>query len=393
MEEIRKKFPFFQYNKDIVYLDNANTSQIYGPCLSQINKIYCETNYNIGRSGYEGARKAQTLKEDSQKIFADFIGALPEQIIFTTGATEGLNLIAYSLCKKAIEQNRKLTILTTELEHASALMPWMAFGQNNIQLHYLKLQDDFSLPDADEIKATIEKIKPDILLLSSMTNTTGEYRNIKEIGEIAQTHNVLFIVDHAQGAAHLQIDVRECHIDYLAFSTHKMYGPKGVGILYAKNPDTIVPIKYGGGMNKFYEYDGNYELADGLSRMYAGTENVPNIRAAAECVNFLKSQWTSISSKEIYLGLFAYQLLSKLPGVTIYSKNTSPIILFKIEGYESSDIMDFLSEKNIYIRAGNHCAKLTKSLFGLSTCRVSIGIYNTEDDIYKLYSSLKEMLK
>ena len=170
-----------------------------------------------------------------------------------------------------------------------------------------------------------------------------------------------------------------------------MYGPKGIGILYAKIPNFIRPMKVGGGMNKYFTPEGEFEFLDSNDKMYAGTENVPGAFAGTDAALTLGQSWDIIQMQDLYLGLFAHRLLSKLPKIKIYSNPQSPILLFNIDGFEALDVMDYLDKKNIFIRAGNHCSKLTKDLFGLSTCRVSLGIYNSEEDLMKLYKALKEM--
>ena len=144
-------------------------------------------------------------------------------------------------------------------------------------------------------------------------------------------------------------------------------------------------------MNKYFLPEGEYEFLDNNDKMYAGTENVPGAFAGTDAALTLSQSWDIIQMQDLYLGLFAHRLLSKLPKIKIYSNPQSPILLFNIDGFEALDVMNYLDKKNIFIRAGNHCSKLTKDLFGLSTCRVSLGIYNSEEDLMKLYKALKEM--
>lgn len=388
MKDMRELFPFFEHNKNITYLDNANTTQILGSCLSSYIKYYYNFNYNIGRASYTGARMAQQIKDWALASAGKFLGTEASNIIFTSGATEGLNLVAYSICNTLKQEHKRATLLTTELEHASAILPWMAFGKNVIDIQFIKMTDDYCLT-VDNLKAAISKYKPDILLLASMTNTTSEVRPLKEIGKVAKEHDIIFVVDHAQGAAHVPISVDEYNIDYLSCSLHKMYGPKGLGILYARHPETLRPMRLGGGMNQWFEKDGTFEIQEGNERFAAGTEDVPVYCAAMEAIDFVMSNWEQIKIHDVYLGTFAYGLLSRVPGVEIYSKKGSPIVLFNVKDKEALDVMEQLDNDNIYIRAGNHCSKLTKDLFGLSTCRVSLGIYNTEEDLMRLYKALK----
>lgn len=389
LSNFRKDFPFFLKNEDITYLDSANTSQIHKNSLLAINNYYQNYNYNISRGGYTGAQIIQKVKEQCQNEVGLFLNAKPEQIIFTSGATEGLNLIAKSFKYWYSKEKRKLKILTTKLEHASCIMPWLNLDNDNTELCFLKLNDNFTF-SIDNLKKEISNNKPDIVLISSMTNTTGEIRPLKEIGQICNENNIVFIVDHAQGAAHVKIDVQEMKIDFLAFSLHKMYGPKGLGILFAKNPYFLIPFKLGGGMNKWFN-ENSYEVQDTLDRFYAGTENLSAICSSLETFKFFNNNWHNIKETDIYIGTYTYRLLSRLKNIQIYSIPNSTILLFNIKDNEALDIMEYLNSKKIYIRAGNHCSKLTKDLFGLSTCRISLGIYNNEEDVNNIYLALKDI--
>lgn len=390
MNDMRQYFPYFEHNKDITYLDNANTTQILGACLSSYIKYYYDYNYNIGRASYTGARNSQTMKDWALEVAAYFFCTKPENIIFTSGATEGLNMIAASFTRLSKKLKRPLVLLTTELEHASAMLPWMAFHKNII-IKYIPLTEDYRFT-MDNFKKAINNTNPDIVLVSSMTNTTGEIRPLKEIGEITKEKGVVFVVDHAQGGAHVPINVEDYNIDFLSCSLHKMYGPKSIGILYAKRPNFLQPIRFGGGMNKWFTKDKQFEIQDTNEKFHAGTENVPEDFASIQALTFIAKNWQEIKNHDIYLGTYLYKLLSRLPKIKIYSIPNSSICLFNIDGFEALDVMNYLDKKNIYIRAGNHCSKLTGDLFGLATCRVSLGIYNTEEDLIKLYKALKEMI-
>lgn len=392
MDEYKQLFPYFEFSGDITYLDNANTSQILGSCLSSYVKFHYNYNYNVSRATYSGARQTQQLLEWAHQAAGIFLNAPAENIIFTTGATEGLNLIARSFCSmfRYANAKKKPVLLTTQLEHASAILPWMTFGKDLVEIKYIKLDEQYRLT-MENLKAALEEHRPDVLLLASMTNTTGEFRPLKEMGTLAKQYGVTFVVDHAQGAAHAAVDVEEMNIDFLALSAHKMYGPKGVGILYARRPEFLQPIKVGGGMNKWFDTNGEFEFQDTTEKLIAGTQNIPGIYSIIEPIEFLIKNWQNIYNHDLYLGMYAHKLLSKLPKIKLYSNPSSSIILFNVDGYEALDVMNYLDKKNIFIRAGNHCSKLTGDLFGLSTCRASIGIYNTEEDITKLYKALKDM--
>lgn len=388
----RKLFPYFENNNEITYLDNANTSQILGASLSDYVSYHYDNNYNLGRGQYKGAETAQSLFDWAKVAASSFIGGKPEGVIFTSGATSGLNLVAQSVCQDFYksDKTKKRVILTTELEHSSALLPWMAFGRNMIEFRFIKLTDDYELT-MENLKTALDEHRPDVLLLSSMTNTTGETRKLKEISEEIKNRELIFIVDHAQGAAHVEVNMEKLNIDYLVFSLHKMYGPKGVGVLYAKDPKTLSPMTFGGGMNKYFTKEGKFALEDDEKLLYAGTQNLSSIYASISVFEFFIQNWEEIQKRKQYLASYAHKLFEKIPNIKVYSKSFSPIVLFNLKNYDAVEISEALDKKNIYIRVGNHCAKLTKDLFGLSTCRMSLGIYNTEEEIIKTYRALKEI--
>lgn len=382
MNDYRALFPYFGNNPFTTYLDSANTSQILGETLEALNAFYLFHNYNAGRAGYAGARFVDELKAQATKKAAEFIGATEEQVVFTTGATESLNMIAYSLCDWLETYDLYYTLITTELEHASALLPWMMSPR--ITIEYAKLNNDYTL-DMEALRTQVKNNPlPCIVLVASMTNTTGEIRPLKEIGELCAETGSIFVVDHAQGAAHFPVNVEDCHIDFMGFSLHKMYGPKGVGVLFAKHLPIIETFKYGGGMNESYNKAG--KIIPSKDRLYAGTIDMPGIYASIHSFDFLMDNWAKVQKIEKYLSIYAFKLLSRIDGINILSKPESPILLFKIENIEALDIMYELSERDICIRAGNHCSKLTP--FGLSTCRVSLGAYNTPQEIENLYHAL-----
>lgn len=385
MNDYRALFPYFGNNPFTTYLDSANTSQVLGETLDSLDAFYRIHNYNVGRATYAGARYVEELKQVATEKAASFLGAAPEQIIFTSGATEGLNMVAQSFNDWLNVEGKYANVLTTKLEHASLLLPWLVASRVN--LCYAELNDDYTF-SMTKFKKAIEEYKPAVVLLSSMTNTTGEIRPLKEIGELCSRKGIVLVIDHAQGAAHFSINVQDLKIDFLAFSFHKMYGTKGVGVLFAKNAGFLECSRLGGGMNQYYD-ESTIEPMPSNDRFYAGTINMPGIYANIHSIDFLMDNWANIQKIEKYLAIYARELLSRVPGINILSVPESPILLFKIENIEAIDIANELAERDICIRAGNHCAKLTP--FGLSTCRVSLGVYNTPEELEGLYQALMEV--
>ena len=244
------------------------------------------------------------------------------------------------------------------------------------------------------MKYTVITDKTKVVSIAHITNVIGDIRDIKEISKVCHKNNILLVVDAAQSIAHTKIDVQDMDIDFMAFSGHKAYGPTGIGVLYGKFNllKELTPLEYGGGMNAIFNKDGYVELKDLPDKLEAGTPNIEGVLGLTESIKYIdKIGIDKIKEYESNLRKYLIDRLSELDFIKIYNKaNEAAIVTFNLEGVFSQDAAIYLDKYNICVRAGNHCAKMTKDVFNVAnTVRVSLSFYNTKEEIDLLINVLK----
>ena len=376
----------------MVYFDNGATTLKPDVVRDKIVSYYDKYTSSIHRGDYKNSLKVSDMYEDARGIIANFINAKhPSEIVFTSGTTQSLNDIVFGYFRHKLQSGDE--VLITETEHASNVLPWfMLAKESGIIIKYIPLNENNELT-IDNLEKMITK-KTRVVSIAHITNVIGDIRDIKEIAKVCHEHNMLLVVDAAQSIAHTRIDVQDMDIDFMAFSGHKMYGPTGIGVLYGKFNllRDLVPINYGGGMNAIFNKDGYVELKDLPDKLEAGTPNIEGVLGLAEAVKYIsKIGINEISKYEHELRKYLIDRLSKLDFIKIYNKdNEAAIITFNIDGVFSQDTAIYLDKYNICVRAGNHCAKLTKDVFNVAnTVRVSLSFYNTKEEIDLLINVLK----
>ena len=385
----REDFPMLK--KDYIYFDNGATTFKPKCVIDEITKYYEEYSVNSHRGDYDLSQKVDELYENTRKKVQKFINANQDkEIIFTKGTTESMNMIVFGFMKNYLKRDDE--VLITKTEHASNVLPWFTLEKElGIKVKYIPLENyEVTL---DNVKKSIND-KTKVISIAWVTNTIGDRRPIKEITEIAHQNNILMVVDGAQGVPHLKTDVIDLDIDFLAFSAHKMLGPTGVGVLYGKFKylDQMLPINYGGGMNSFFESDKSLLYKELPLRLEAGTMNISGILGFGKAIDYLeKIGMDNISKYEHELKEYLVEKLLKIDNVTIYNKNTSSgIVLFNINDIFSEDTSMYLNHYHICVRAGNHCAKMVKDEIGIkNTCRISLYLYNTKEEIDKFIEVMK----
>ena len=385
----REDFPMLK--KNIIYFDNGATTFKPKCVIDEVSNYYENLSVNSHRGDYDLSRKVDELYEDTRDLVRDFINAKKkEEIIFTKGTTESMNMIVFGFMKNYLKPGDE--VLITKTEHASNVLPWFTLEKElGIIVKYIPL---------DNLEVTLDKVRESInsntkvISLAWVTNTIGDVRPIKEITKLAHENNILVVCDGAQGVPHLKTDVLDLDIDFLAFSAHKMLGPTGVGVLYGKYEylNQMLPINYGGGMNSIFESDKTLEYKELPLRLEAGTMNISGIlgfRRAIEYINNIGI--TNITNYEHELKKYLVSELEKIDNITIYNKNTnSGVVLFNIDNIFSEDTSHFLNHYGICVRAGNHCAKMVKDEIGIkNTCRISLYFYNTKEEIDKFIEVMK----
>ncbi|MBQ8902581.1 MAG: cysteine desulfurase [Bacilli bacterium] len=387
----REDFPMLK--KDIIYLDNGATSLKPQSVIDKVVDYYENYSANAHRGDYDISFKVDLEYENVRDLVKDFIGAkMKEEIVFTSGTTDSINLIVNGFFLNNLERGDE--ILLTKMEHASNIMPWFRVaGETGATIKYIPL-DDNNFVTLDNIKKSITP-NTKVISLAEITNVVGDIRPIKEICEFAHERDIFVVVDGAQSIPHKKINVTDTDVDFLAFSAHKMLGPTGVGVLYAKYElmQNIEPINLGGGMNESFDTPEKMVLKDVPTRLEAGTPNIAGVIGFGEAIKYLnKIGMDNIEKYEKNLREYLIEKLVSVPHIDILNlESDSGIVAFNVEGIFSEDVAYYLNKYGICVRAGNHCAKLTKDVLGVAnSLRVSLYFYNTESEIDSLVDLLKD---
>ena len=387
-------FPMLK--KDIIYLDNGATTLKPQCVIDKMRDYYENYSANAHRGDYDISYKVDQEYENARELVRKFINAkYKEEIIFTSGATQSLNMIAFGFFGKFLEAGDE--VLITQSEHASNVIPWFILEKKlGIVVRYIPLDDDHYVTIENVRDAITPRTK--VISLACITNVLGDERPIKEICDLAHQNNIFVVMDAAQSVPHRKTDVEELDVDFLAFSGHKMCGPTGVGVLYGKKEllEEMDPQNYGGGMNESFDNADEIYLKELPTRLEAGTPNIAGVIGLGEAIQYLESiGMERISEYEKNLRKYAIDKLIEIPYIDILNlESDSGIISFNVDGVFSQDVAYYLNKYNLCVRAGNHCAKNLKKEVGVSnSLRVSLYFYNTESDIDALVELLKNKEK
>jgi cysteine desulfurase / selenocysteine lyase len=396
--ELRNDFPIFKKKingKDLVYLDNASTTQKPYSVINSITDFYSNYNSNIHRAVYQLAEEATELYEQSRKKIANFINVRPEEIIFTRNTTESINLIAHSWARSNLKKDDVIAI--TEIEHHSNIVPWQILCQEiGTRLEYVGIDENGFL-DVEYLIELISSRKVKLVSISHMSNVLGTIVPIERIVKTAHQYDIPVIVDGAQSVPHMPVDVKNLDCDFLVFSAHKMLGPTGVGVLYAKKEllEKMKPFMAGGDMIKeVFKFHTNYNEVP--YKFEAGTPNIADVVGFGAAVEYLeKIGMENIRKHEIYLTEYALESMQSLKYITIYgpmdSKFRGGVISFNIADIHPHDLATIMNDHGIAIRSGHHCAQvLMQRLDVPATSRASFYIYNTKEEIDKFVNAIKE---
>ena len=399
IKNIKSEFPIFKQKingKPLVYLDSANSSQKPKVVINRMSNFY-ETEFsNVGRSVHSLAVKATNRFEETRDKVQKYLNAKHrEEIIFTKSATESINLIASSFGDKFIKEGDE--ILTTELEHHSNYIPWHFIRQKKgAKIKFTPVNEKGEV-EIDDIKKLINS-KTKIIAITHISNVTGAIMPIKKIVDLAKEKNIPVLVDGTQGAPHLKIDIQELGCDFYAISCHKMYGPNGLGILYAKKKwlEELPPYQGGGGMISEVMKD-KVSFADSPTKFEAGTMQTAEVVAFSEAINFIeKLGIKNIQNHENEILEYGIEKLKKNNSVNIIGdpKERGSVMSFVIKGIHPHDIATILDEDGVAVRAGHHCCQILHDKIGVpATARASIGVYNSKEDIDILCNAINNCKK
>lgn len=390
----REDFPMLK--QDIVYLDNAATALKPKCMIDAITDYYENYSANSHRGDYDISYKVDMKYEEARDLVQEFINARDkEEIVFTSGTTESLNIIAEGFFKGLMEAGDEILITTSE--HASNVLPWFRMESDyGCKVNYIPLDSSYHVT-LDNVKKMITP-KTKIIALAHVTNVIGDIRPIKEICAFAHEHDIFVVVDAAQSAPHMKVDVQDLDCDFLAFSAHKVYGPTGLGILYGKKEllENLNPVMLGGGMNESFDNPASVLLKDLPTRLEAGTPNIASVIAFGEVLKYIKKIGIeNIQKRENYLRKYLVDKLIKISHIDLINLEAdSGIVSFNVDDVFSQDVSFYLNKYGICVRAGNHCAKILKNATKVTnSIRVSLAFYNTESELDMLVNLLENKEK
>lgn len=395
---IRKDFPILERkinDNKLIYLDNSATTQKPNSVIDAISNYYRNYNSNIHRSVYTLGTESENIYDNSKEVVKKFINADErEEIIYTSGTTESINLISRMLEEFISEEDE---IIISSIEHHANFVPWQELSKRkNAKLVILEVDSSGKI-DINKLNNLITE-RTKVVSLTYVSNVLGVINPIEEIGKLLKDKNIYFVVDAAQAVPHLSVDVQKLNCDFLVFSGHKMCGPTGIGVLYGKKSilETLQPAKFGGGMIGIVE-DYNSNWASIPDRFEAGTPLLSQAEGLRAAVDYLDNMGMN-NIKEYTSKLTEYLIngMREIEGITIYGdtnyKNRVSLVSFNLDDVHPHDLASFLDEKGICVRAGHQCTQpLLKRLDTYSVARVSLYFYNTKEEIDIFLDTLKEV--
>lgn len=395
--EIRNDFPILQQEINghpLVYLDSAATSQKPRPVIEVLKRYYETDNSNVHRGVHTLGSRATEAYELAREKVARFINApSPEQVIFTRGTTESINMVAYGYARLQLKAGDRIVL--TPSEHHSNLIPWQQVAKvTGAQLHYLPLQPDGTIRLEDVREAVTANTK--LVAIAQVSNVLGTIHPVKEIAHIAHAAGALVVVDGAQSVPHMPVDVQDLDCDFLAFSGHKMCGPTGIGVLYGKRKwlEQMEPTYFGGEMIDIVElYDSTWK--DIPWKFEGGTPIIAGAIGLGAAVDYLTDiGMEAIRDHDRQVVDYALDRLSEVQGLTIYGPprggERGGLVTFNLGQVHAHDVSTVLDSEGIAIRAGHHCAQPLMRILGVpSTARASFYLYNTKADVDALVHGLQ----
>jgi cysteine desulfurase / selenocysteine lyase len=400
---IRRDFPILSrrvHDKPLIYLDNAATSQKPRQVIQALVDYYEQTNANIHRGIHTLAEEATEAYEGARAKAAAFIGAVsdfgvpkPEEILFTRNTTEALNLVAYTWAAENIREGDEIVITT--MEHHSNIVPWQwAVERQGAVLKYVEFGPDGTIDLADVERLVTPRTK--LVSMTHMSNVFGTINPVKEVAKIAHDRGALMMVDGAQSVPHMPVDVRELECDFLAFSSHKMLGPTGVGVLWGRREilGTMRPFLGGGEM---IEIVGREHTSYNVLpwKFEAGTPNIADVIAFGAALDYLSALGMDrVREHEIELTTYALKKIAGIPGVTIYGPKEAAqrggVVAFTVDEVHPHDLGQIVDYDGVAIRAGQHCCQVLSTSLGVpATARASFYVYNTSEEVDVLVAAVE----
>lgn len=399
VQALRQDFPILQnakmQNHNLIYFDNAATTFKPKQVLDAISYYYNHITANAHRGDYDLSHQVDTIFENTRKTVSDFINAESKEIVFTSGASESLNLVAQGYGEKFLKKGD--IVLSTEAEHASCVLPWMKICEKvGAKVEFISLNEQ-GLIDINHFTKLLEK-SVKVVAIAHITNVLGAKNDIKKICKLAHEKGAIVVIDGAQSVPHLSINVKDIDCDFLAFSGHKMCGPTGIGVLYGKYHllQSMDPFQMGGGSNSRFDMCGNIKMRNAPFKFESGTPNIEGVFGLQAALQYLTDiGMDSINAYEKDLKTYAIQRMKDLNHIKIYNPDAdSGIITFNVKGIFAQDAASVFNGNGIAVRSGQHCAKLLSEKLGTSaTIRASLYFYNTFEEIDYFLEVCKKISK
>ncbi len=394
--EIRQQFPLFFHHPELAYLDNAATTQKPRMVVEALTAFYEKQNANIHRGIYGLSARATQQYEQVRAKIAEWLGAAgPGNIVFTSGTTAGINLVARSFLEPRLHAGDE--VLITAMEHHANLIPWqMACRRKGAKLCVIPMSRAGELDMGAFREMLSGRVK--MLAVTQVSNTLGTINPVEEMIGLAQRKGIPVLVDGAQSAAHFAVNVGAWGVDFFAFSGHKLYGPTGIGILYGKEEHlyAMEPANFGGDMVRNVTFE-ETTFAPPPQRFEAGTTHIAGVIGLGSAVDFIRQLDTpAVQAHLKELGQYARALLAEIPGLHFVGEahQSSAIVSFVLDKAHPHDVATFLSAENIAVRAGHHCTQPIMDFFGIpGTTRASFAIYNSREEVERLAAQLREIQK
>tara|TARA_A100001037_G_scaffold92052_1_gene83462 strand:- start:89 stop:1303 length:1215 start_codon:yes stop_codon:yes gene_type:complete len=397
--EIKSDFPTLNQKingNDLVYLDNAATTQKPNSVINSVNEYYKKTNSNIHRGVHTLSQEATEKYENARMKIAKFINSTTEkEIIFVRGATEAINLVANSYVRPLLQPNDQIII--TEMEHHANIVPWqIVCKEKEAELKILPMNSKGELI-VDELEKIITN-KTKFMAINHVSNSLGTINDVRKIVEIAHKHNIRILIDGAQAVQHIPIDVKEIDADFYCFSGHKIYAPTGIGVLYGKKKllDEMPPYQGGGDMIKSVTFEKTI-YNDVPNKFEAGTPNISGAIGLGTAIDYIQDIGIdNIAKHESDLLNYATEKIKEIKGVKIIgnAKDKASVLSFTMENIHPHDIGTIMDSHGVAIRAGNHCTQPVMDFYSIpATARASFAIYNDKTDVDKLISSVKKTME
>ncbi len=398
VDKIRNDFPILNEkmsNKPLIYFDNSATSLKPKAVVNSITDYYTKYSTNAHRGDYDLSFIVDKKYEESRQITADFINASTREVVFTSGTTEGINIVVKSFFEHTLKAGDE--VILDYAEHASNVLPWYNLVEKiGIKIIFMPLTDE-GFYTVDNLKQVVTE-KTKVIALAHVTNTLADVREVEEICAFANNNSIYTVIDGAQSIPHKKCDVKKINCDFFVFSAHKMCGPTGIGVLYGKADllEAMSPYNQGGGMNARFNREVEVSYKSIPTVFEAGTQNIAGVLGLGSAIKYLEQiGMDNIELHEQKLKKYAVEQLKNLSNIKLYNEHTTGgVVLFNVIDNEEiifpQDVAAYLNTYGIAVRAGDHCAKLLDNVTGERvTCRASFYLYNTIEEIDTFIDALK----